>query len=107
MTAIKVLTRVLILLSAFVFYVWALTLTWNWHLAGLGLEFAGEYKFNLPTVEWSHVVAVMVFRAWFANTASYDKLDSEATEKLAEEQEEHLAHLLSRLSYEEAVKRLS
>jgi len=30
-----------------------------------------------------------------------------AAEKLAEEQDEHLAHLLSRLSYEEAVRRLS
>jgi len=85
MSTLKPVVRLLILLTAFVFYVWALTLTWNWHLAGLGLEFAGEYRFNLPTVEWSHVVAVMVFRAWFANTASYDKLDSEAKWEKARE----------------------
>jgi hypothetical protein len=33
--------------------------------------------------------------------------EKEAAEKLAEAQNEHLAHLLSRLSYEEAVRRLS
>lgn len=73
----KHLVRLLIIASAVVFYVFALMLVWNWHLAGLGLEFAGEYKFNLPTVEWQHTLAFMILRAWFHSDLKYDALSAD------------------------------
>lgn len=73
----KHFVRLLIIASALVFYVFALTLVWNWHLAGLGLEFAGEYRFNLPTVEWQHVLAFLILRAWFYDYSKLDTLDAD------------------------------
>lgn len=37
--------------------VFAITSIWNWHIAGMGVKFAGEYFFALPNLHWTETLA--------------------------------------------------
>lgn len=76
------IVKFLLVWTIFTVKIATVTSIWNWHIAGMGVKFAGEYFFAFPNLHWTETLAVFLLVSLFRSYSEQEIATKTSDEKI-------------------------